>query len=486
VTVARPHDQAPLADALPGGSGGLSVRRQVAGAACVLLGLPALTVLLVDDRETLPLATPVLLVLLVVVAGAFLGGLRIGLPAAVIGGLVLNWFFTVPYDTLVVDQPDQLVVLGVYLTVAVVVSLAVGLAARRTAEAARARAEAQALSSLAGGALAKVETLTGLLEQIRAVFGVREVTLQEFDGHGWDTIETVVGSPAADPEETELRVDVTPVLRLLVRGPALFGEDQRVLRSFAEAAATALEGRRLAVRAAEAAQFEAADRMRSALLAAVGHDLRTPLAGIKAAVSSLRQADVAWTAQESADLLETIEQSADRLQGLVVNLLDASRLQAGVVSSVPAPISLEEVVGQALITVTHPERVHLRIPDGLPDVLVDAGLAERVLANLLDNALRYSPAGLLVTVAGGVRGRQVVCEVIDHGPGVPRQLWSQVFAPFQRLGDRGPDGVGLGLAVARGFTEAMGGSLTPDETPGGGLTMRLLLPAARPATQASS
>lgn len=479
MTDTHPADQAPSAGALPVSSGGLSARRQVAGAACVLVGLPALTVLLVDERETLPLATPVLLVLLVVVLGSLLGGLRVGLPAAVAGGLVLNWFFTVPYDTLVVDQADQLVVLGVYLAVAVVVSLAIGLAARRTAEATRARAEARALSSLAGGALSEVGTLTSLLEQIRTVFAVREVTLQEHDGATWSTVETAVGSPSVAAEETELQVGVTPTLRLLVRGPALFGEDQRVLRSFAEAAATALEGRRLAVRASEAAQFEAADTMRTALLAAVGHDLRTPLAGIKAAVSSLRQADVAWTPQESADLLETIEQSADRLQALVVNLLDASRLQAGVVAAEPEPITLEEIVGRALLTVTDPDRVHLQLPDGLPEVLADVGLAERVVANLLDNALRYSPAGLLITVTGCVRGTQVACEVIDHGPGVPKHLWDHVFAPFQRLGDRRPDGVGLGLAVARGFTVAMGGTLTPDTTPGGGLTMRLLLPAAK-------
>ncbi|MCU1623776.1 MAG: Histidine kinase, gyrase and HSP90-like ATPase [Frankiales bacterium] len=476
-----PHPAGPGSSggALPVSSGGLSVRRQVAGAVCVVVGLPLLTLLLVHQRETLPLATPVLLVLLVVVAGALLGGLRVGLPAAVVGGLVLNWFFTVPYDTLVVDKVDQLVVLGVYLAVAVVVSLAVGLAARRTAEATRARAEAQALSSLAGGALAEVETLTGLLERIRVVFAVREVALLEHDGQSWSTVQAAVGSAPADDEETELRIDITASLALSVRGPALFGEDQRVLRSFAEAAATALEGRRLAVRAAEAAQFEAADRMRTALLAAVGHDLRTPLAGIKAAVSSLRQADMTWTAQESSELLETIEQSADRLQALVVNLLDASRLQAGVVSSMPEPITLEEVIGRALLTVADPGRVHLEIPEVLPEVLVDVGLAERVVANLLDNALRYSPAGLLVTVTGYVRGTQVACEVIDHGPGVPRHLWNQVFAPFQRLGDRRPGGVGLGLAVARGFTEAMGGTLHPDDTPGGGLTMRLLLPSVQ-------
>jgi two-component system sensor histidine kinase KdpD len=462
-------------------SAGLSARRQLVAAACVLVGLPALTAVLVDRRDTLPLATPVLLVLLVVLLGAVVGGVRVGVPAAIAGGLLLNWFFTVPYGTFVVDQPEQLLVLAVYLAVALAVSVSVGIAARRTTEATRARAEAQALSSLAGGALADVETLTGLLERIRTVFGVREVSLVELDDDAeWIVVESAVGPDPADDAEAEMRLEATPRLALVVRGPALFGEDQRVLRSFAQAAASALEGRRLAVRAAEAAQLEATDRMRAALLAAVGHDLRTPLAGIKASVSSLRQHDVSWTDEETDALLETIEQSTDRLQSLVANLLDASRLEAGVVSPAAEPVTVEEIVGRALLTVEHAERVHVQIPEDLPEVLADVGLAERILANLLDNAIRHSPAGLFVTVTGCSRGQQVLCEVIDHGPGVPRHLWQEVFAPFQRLGDQRPAGVGLGLAVARGFAEAMGGNLQPDSTPGGGLTMRLSLPAAGP------
>ena len=279
------------------------------------------------------------------------------------------------------------------MTVAAAVSLVVGIAARRTAEATRAKAEAQALSSLAGAALAELETLPGLLEQIRTVFGVREVALLEHDDGTWSTVETVASTAPPLPDEAELRVEVDPGLALLVRGPALFGEDQRVLRSFAQAAATALQGRRLAERAAEAAQFEAADRMRTALLAAVGHDLRTPLASIKAAVSSLRQHDIAWTAEETAELLKTIEDSADRLHHLVTNLLDASRLQAGVVSASIERVSLDELVDRALLTVTEPQRIDVDLPEALPDVLVDGGLAERVLANLLDNALQHSPPG---------------------------------------------------------------------------------------------
>jgi two-component system sensor histidine kinase KdpD len=259
-----------------------------------------------------------------------------------------------------------------------------------------------------------------------------------------------------------------------------------VLRAFAETAAAALEQRRLAERAARAKDLAETDRMRTALLTAVSHDLRTPLAGVKAAVSSLRQSDVAWTAEETADLLQTIESSADRLQGLLENLLDASRLEADAVSVDIEPVTLEEILDRALLALPSRDRVHVELPEALPEVLVDVGLAERVFGNLLDNALRHSPAGLVVTVHAAARGEYVTCDVIDHGDGLPRQLWPQVFQPFQSFGDRRAGGVGLGLAVARGFAEAMGGSVEPRDTTGGGLTMRVTLPAASPPGQASS
>jgi K+-sensing histidine kinase KdpD len=251
-----------------------------------------------------------------------------------------------------------------------------------------------------------------------------------------------------------------------VSGPELFAEDRRVLAAFAEAAGTALEGRRLAQQA-EAA--EAVDRLRTALLAAVGHDLRTPLAGVKAAVSSLRSQDVTWTPQESAELLATIEESADRLEGLVANLLDASRLQAGALSVSLAPVGLDEVAARAVAGMPGRERVRLDVPESLPPVLADAGLLERVVANLVENALRHDPGTVVVA---GAAGR---LSVVDHGPGIADP--SLAFAPFQRLGDRSGTGVGLGLAVAKGFVEAMGGTLTPTTTDGGGLTMTVVLPA---------
>lgn len=466
---------------LPVVAGGVGRRREVAGALAVLVGLPLLVAALVGHRGTESLATPVLLMLLVVVTGALIGGLRVGLPAAVAGGLVLNWFFTVPYGTLSVDRPGQLVVLGVYLAVASAVSVVVGLAARREAEAVRARAEAQALMTLAGAALAEQQTLLAVLDQVRRTFGVREATLLEHVDGTW--VEVAVSSDGTEPQEGdgELEHEVSPLLVLRVRGRALFGEDQRVLHAFAETAVAALEGRRLADRAALAKELEATDRMRTALLAAVSHDLRTPLAGVKAAVSSLRQSDVTWTAQESAELLQTIESSADRLQSLLENLLDASRLHAGAVTVDVEPVTVEEVLDRALLALSASQRVHVQLPPDLPAVLVDVGLAERIFGNLLDNALRHSPAGLVVTVTAASRGDAVACDVIDHGGGLPRRLWPQVFQPFQSFGDRRAGGVGLGLAVARGFAEALHGSIEPWDTPGGGLTMRVTLPAAPPS-----
>ncbi|SFK88028.1 sensor histidine kinase [Geodermatophilus ruber] len=472
------------AGALPGGFTGLSRRRRGAGATLLGAGLLVLALAHGPARQ-LDYAVPVLLVFTLVVAAALLGGMQIALPGAVAGALLLNWFLTPPYGTLVIESAEQVLVLAVYLGVAVAVSWVVDLAARRTAEAARARAEAEALSGLAGAALAEHQTLPDLLAQVRQVFGMREAALLERDDDGWRLVEAS-GESTPGADEHEIRVPAGADLALRVRGPELFAADRRVLTSYAEAAAGALITHRLAERAAEAAQLEVADRMRTTLLAGVGHDLRTPLAGIKAAVSGLRQDDVAWTATETAELLATIETGTDRLQRLVGNLLDASRLQAGAVSTALERVRLEELVGRALIDLGRLDAVALDIPEDLPDVLADVGLAERVLANVLENALRHGRAGT-VTVRGalGAEPGTVVCEVIDHGPGVPAGSEATMFAPFTRLrgeagalGDRATGGLGLGLAVARGFAEAMHGRLAAHPTPGGGLTMRLTLPLA--------
>ncbi|MFG1603430.1 DUF4118 domain-containing protein [Actinoplanes sp. NPDC049265] len=225
-----------------------------------------------------------------------------------------------------------------------------------------------------------------------------------------------------------------------------------------------------AARAAEAARLAETDRLRSALLGAVGHDLRTPLAGIKAAVSSLRQPDVTFSDEDRGELLATVEESADRLAGVVDNLLAVSRLQAGALAADVRPVAVDGVVAQVVLDDGGP--VLVDVPDDLPPALADAGLLERVLANLVANA---RAAGGPVTVRGRAAGGRITLAVEDHGPGIRPERLEAAFAPFQRLDDHTGGGLGLGLAIARGFTEAQGGTLAATRTEGGGLTMTIVL-----------
>jgi two-component system sensor histidine kinase KdpD len=281
------------------------------------------------------------------------------------------------------------------------------------------------------------------------------------------------------PAQADADVPVDDTLSLALRGPALAAADRRIVEAFAAQAALALRQERLAAEAAAARPLAEADRMRTALLAAVSHDLRTPLASAKAAVTSLRSTEVEFDPADRAELLATADESLDRLSRLVVNLLDMSRLQAGVLGLAPAAIGLEDAVPRALDELGVVARpIHLIIPADLAAVRADPGLLERVLVNLVGNALRFSPPDRPPTITASAHGGFVQLRVVDHGPGIPEEDWDRVFLPFQRLGDRDNDtGVGLGLALSRGLAEAMGGSLTPEVTPGGGITMVLSLPA---------
>jgi two-component system, OmpR family, sensor histidine kinase KdpD len=224
-----------------------------------------------------------------------------------------------------------------------------------------------------------------------------------------------------------------------------------------------------------------ADRMRTALLAAVSHDLRTPLAAAKAAVSCLRSRDIQLTAEDHGELLATADESLDQLTHLVASLLDVSRLQAGALPVFPRPADLGEIIACSLSGIGPQARaVMVRIPSDLPRVMVDPPIMERVIANLTANALRYSPGGSPPLLTASARSGQVVLRIVDCGPGVPEADRDRIFLAFQRLGDTGSTiGVGLGLTVSRGLTEAMHGTLEPEETPGGGLTMAISVPAAR-------
>jgi two-component system sensor histidine kinase KdpD len=286
--------------------------------------------------------------------------------------------------------------------------------------------------------------------------------------------------PLTRPEDADVDVPVTDSLTLGLRGRALPASDRRVLAAFAAYAAAALEQQRLTAEAEAARPIAEADRMRTALLAAVSHDLRTPLASAKAAVTSLRSRDVQWNEQDRNELLATADESLDRLTRLVDNLLDMSRLQAGALSVFPRPADLEEIVSRSLDDLGPAARqVIVDMPRTLPEVQVDPAILERVIANVTANALRYSPPGSPPMLTASAMAGRVELRIVDRGPGIPEADRDRVFVPFQRLGDTdNTTGVGLGLALSRGLTEAMGGTLDPEDTPGGGLTMAISLPAA--------
>ncbi|MEU6950083.1 sensor histidine kinase KdpD [Streptomyces sp. NPDC046316] len=444
------------------------------------VGGPALlTVLLTHVDADLGLANDMLLFLALTVAAALLGGLLPALASAAFGSFLLNWFFTPPLHQVTIADPKNIVAIAVFFGVAVAVASVVDLAARRTHQAARLRAEAETLSFLAGSVLRGETSLESLLERVRETFAMESVALleRESDVEPWTCAASVGARPVARPEDADVDMPVGEHLALALTGRVLPAEDRRVLGAFAAQAAVVLDRQRLVGEAEEARKQAEGNKIRTSLLAAVSHDLRTPLAGIKAAVSSLRSDDIEWSEQDRAELLEGIEDGADRLDHLVGNLLDMSRLQTGTVTPLIRSIDLDEVVPMALGGVPDGS-AELDIPETLPMVEVDKGLLERVVANIVENAVKYSPERVPVVVSASALGERVELRVVDRGPGVPDESKEGIFEPFQRFGDapRG-SGVGLGLAVARGFVEAMGGTISAEDTPGGGLTMTITLKA---------
>ncbi|GIF44044.1 DUF4118 domain-containing protein [Actinoplanes xinjiangensis] len=459
----------------------LSRGRRIAGAAVALVALPLLTGVLLALPDP-PLSNGILLYLVVVVGVALIGGRWPAVCTAVAASLLLNWFFTPPYGRFAIAQGHNMLALAIFVLVAVAVSWVVDTAARTTRQAAEASAQAQTLATVAGGVLRGERPLPALLERLRETFGLDTVALVEAG-----TTVAEVGVPGLLPADADVTVHAGGEdegdLRVLLSGRTLEASDRRVVEAFAAQAAIALRQERLAAEAATARPLAEANRLRTALLAAVSHDLRTPLASAKASVASLRSPDVTFTAEDRAELLATADESLEKLDRLVANLLDMGRLQAGALGVAAIDVGAEEVVPLVLDDLGPPGRaVIVRVPDDLPMVHADPGLLERVLVNVIGNALRHSPPGRPPMVTGSSHGDVVELRVIDHGPGIPADRWEDVFLPFQRLGDRdNHTGVGLGLALSRGLAEAMAGTLTPDETPGGGLTMILTLPAGKPA-----
>jgi two-component system sensor histidine kinase KdpD len=468
---------------LPRSRGGITPRRQIAGYVLAAVLAPLVTVALIPFRSGLNLTSETLIYLVAVIAVAVTGGFLPALLEAVAASLLLNFYFTPPIHQFTIAQANNALAISVFVAVAIVTSWVVDIAARRTKQAARANAESELLVTTAGSILRGQGALDALLQRTREAFGMRSACLLERQGGpaaDWTSVASSGENPACRPDDADVNVPISDTMSLSLSGRPLPAGDRRVLGAFASYAAVALEQQRLAAEAEAAKPIAAADKMRTALLAAVSHDLRTPLASAKAAVTSLRSPDVRWDAADTEELLATADESLDRLTHLVENLLDMSRLQAGALSLFPRPSGLDEIVARALDNLEPQGRdVMVEIPESLPAVEADPAILERVVVNLIENALRYSPAGKAPMLTASALGDHVELRVIDRGPGIPEQDRERMFVPFQRLGDTdNTTGVGLGLALSRGLTEAMGGTLTAEDTPGGGLTMTISLPAA--------
>ncbi|MCP2323044.1 two-component system sensor histidine kinase KdpD [Hamadaea flava] len=473
---------------------GLTWRRRVAGFVLTALLMPILTFALDESRSVLSLPSEILIFLSAVVLIGLVGGIWPAVVAAVASFLVLNYYFTPPIHEWTIAEHENLLALLVFVLVAVAVSATVDLAARRTAEAARARAEAQTLATVAGSVLRGERPLPALLEQLRETFTLASVTLLERrpdtpsapdmrrDPAKWQVAASVGNEPSVSPADGDVDVPVDDDLALVLKGHPLDAGDQRVVEAFAAQAATALRQERLAAQAAAAGPLAEADRVRTALLQAVSHDLRTPLTSAKAAVGSLRSPDVEFADEDRRELLAAADESLDKLTRLVDNLLDMSRLQAGALGMAVQPTSVGEVAGLALRDLgPSAAAVEVHLPDDLPEIAADPALLERILANLFANALRFSPPDRPPSVHASEYDDRVEIRVVDHGRGIRAEDRANVFQPFQRLGDRdNTTGVGLGLALSRGLAEAMDGSVEPQTTPGGGVTMIVSLPIALP------
>ena len=446
-----------------------------------IVGLPILTAILSMTRRHVSVGSALMFDLCLVMAVAALGGLRAGLVASVAAFGLTNWFLTPPLHTLTVGDAQNAVALSVFVLVTIVVSFLVDRAARRSREAAAARAEAAALARSAATLVGAHDPLPDLLEQLRATFGLASASVFERTSEGWWPTHASGHPQLLDPADgISIDISADGSLRLVVSDNALRPEQLEVVRAFADQLSMAVEARRLRVDAANAELLSEANALRAALLQAVSHDFRTPLATIKASASGLLHTDAEFSDADRRVLLGEIEDAADRLDHMVRDLLDMSRLQVGALDLTLRPVALEETVAAALAGLpAAPGRVDVAVPDSLPMVLADGALLERAVANLVSNALAWSPAASPVKVQAGQIANAIDLRIVDRGPGIPHDERERMFLPFQRLGDRSNEaGVGLGLAIARGFIEAMGARLSLDDTPGGGLTITIRLQVA--------
>jgi two-component system sensor histidine kinase KdpD len=465
---------------LPPLTGALTRKRRILGFVVALLGGPALTGLLSLFRSEDSITTDVLSYQLLVVIVALVGGIWPALFAAVLSGITLDFLFIEPLYTIRIQQPHHLLSLVLYVLIASLVSFVVDRAARYTRAARRSAAESELIQTIAGSVLRGDNAIQALIDRTREAFQLPGVRLMR----GEDVLARS-GEPLPDNHHASIRITDDTTLEL--HGPDLAASEQRLLAVVTAQFAATLEHEHLAQTAKQIEPIAASDRVRGALLSALSHDLRRPLAAASAAVGGLKAAGPDLASAQKRELLDTAEESLGALATLVTDLLDVSRLQAGVLTIAEIPTDPAETIAPALDELhLGPTDVTLALNHGDAVAHADPVLLQRVLVNLLTNAHRYSPAGTPIHVSTSTFADRLEIRIIDRGPGIPPEKLDDIFLPFQRLGDTdNTTGLGLGLALSRGFIEAMHGTLTPEDTPGGGLTMVISLPTIRTSQEPS-
>jgi two-component system sensor histidine kinase KdpD len=451
----------------------LSWRRVVAALVLGLVAFPIVTALLLIDATsgTLPLAMSAYL--LVIIGVASLGGLIPGLVAGATAFLLSNWYFAPPVHTFTIADTRDVLALVSFMVVAVTVSTLVDHAARRSRVALRAERDARSLARVASHITAGERALEEMVDDVVRIFDLEGAAIRRVeDGRSVDVVS--VGVVSAKPSVVALDDDHV----LAYSGRGLDPESIELLRGIATQLIVALEREELSQVAAERRALLEVDELRSALLAAVSHDLRTPLASIKAAATALLSSSAAFTPEQSQSLLRSIDAETDRLDGLVEDLLDMSRVNEGTIELAIEESDLVELVDVAAEDACRAagvERDEVTRKQTAPiSINTDPTLVSRILYNLILNGLVHGGGSVRVEI-GEVAGSATV-RVVDHGPGVSAKDRRELFTAFQRSGDIADGkGVGLGLAIAQGFTEILGGELAIEETPGGGCTAVLEL-----------
>ena len=448
-------------------------RRQAVRFASAIIGTAVvwLTVLAFTRANPVDLTVALLVVLAEVLVVAVLSGPVLAVLVALAAVVLVNWYLVPPFGTFAIASADNVAALIVFALVAVVAATLVEVGARARTRARESTRQAELLGEIVVST--EGETAATALERVRQGLNLEQVELTGRTGGEPARVVATTGPATSSP--VVLDVSLPDDYRLIGRGAELFAPDPDFLTSLGAAAVRAYESQRLQEESLRADELEAIDRARTALLASVGHDLRTPLAGLRVSIETLRDLDSTLPPSDRAALMETIELSAERLDELITNLLDMSRLQAGalLVHAEPTDVS---VVIDAVVVALPGERLDVHVGPELPSVRADPALLERMLANLVSNALRYSPVEARVSVVAHRADVAVLLDVIDHGPGIPDQHAAEVFEPFHRVGAQPDGGTGLGLAIVKGFADAMGVGVTLTSGPNGGLTARLEIP----------